>query len=125
MWMIPAASSAGVTSGFGKRSRFSVILPTLIACFGQYCTQLRQPMHSVPKTGLPSVRTMFFRGQSISQVPQPRQSEGPLPGSRPRSPLREKKLREIEARKYDAAQFVYELKTMVWQLVNEVRSTTN
>ena len=37
----------------------------------------------------------------------------------------EKKLREIEARKYDAAQFVYELKTMVWQLVNEVRSTTN
>ena len=34
----------------------------------------------------------------------------------------EKKLREIEAHKYDAAQFVYELKTMVWQLVNEVRN---
>ncbi len=33
----------------------------------------------------------------------------------------EKKLREIEAHKYDAAQFVYELKTMVWQLVNEVK----
>ena len=37
----------------------------------------------------------------------------------------EKKLREIEAHKYDAAQFIYELKMMVWQLVNEVRSTTN
>ena len=37
----------------------------------------------------------------------------------------EKKLREIEAHKYDAAQFVYELKTMVWQLVNEVKSTSN
>ena len=37
----------------------------------------------------------------------------------------EKKLREIEGHKYDAAQFVYELKMMVWQLVNEVRSTTN
>ena len=35
--------------------------------------------------------------------------------------LWEKKLREIEAHRYDAAQFVYELKTMVWQLVNEVR----
>lgn len=34
----------------------------------------------------------------------------------------EKKLREIEAHKYDAAQFVYELKTMVWQLVQEVKS---
>ena len=34
----------------------------------------------------------------------------------------EKKLREIEAHKYDAAQFVYELKMMVWQLVNEVRA---
>jgi DNA topoisomerase-3 len=34
----------------------------------------------------------------------------------------EKKLREIEAHKYDAVQFVYELKTMVWQLVNEVKS---
>ena len=33
----------------------------------------------------------------------------------------EKKLREIEAHKYDAAQFIYELKTMVWQLVNEVK----
>ncbi|MBR6992077.1 MAG: DNA topoisomerase 3 [Bacteroidales bacterium] len=37
----------------------------------------------------------------------------------------EKKLREIDARKYDASQFVYELKTMVWQLVNEVRNATN
>ena len=37
----------------------------------------------------------------------------------------EKKLCEIEAHKYDAAQFIYELKMMVWQLVNEVRSTTN
>ena len=36
--------------------------------------------------------------------------------------LWEKKLREIESHKYDAAQFVYELKTMVWQLVNEVRT---
>ena len=36
--------------------------------------------------------------------------------------LWEKKLREIEAHRYDAAQFVYELKTMVWQLVNEVRT---
>ena len=36
--------------------------------------------------------------------------------------LWEKKLREIEAHKYDAAQFVYELKTMVWQLVNEVKT---
>ena len=34
----------------------------------------------------------------------------------------EKKLREIEAHKYDASQFVYELKMMVWQLVNEVRN---
>ena len=36
--------------------------------------------------------------------------------------LWEKKLREIEAHRYDAAQFIYELKTMVWQLVNEVRT---
>ena len=36
--------------------------------------------------------------------------------------LWEKKLREIESHKYDAAQFVYELKSMVWQLVNEVRT---
>ena len=36
--------------------------------------------------------------------------------------LWEKKLREIEAHRYDAAQFSYELKTMVWQLVNEVRT---
>ena len=34
----------------------------------------------------------------------------------------EKKLREIEAHKYDASQFIYELKMMVWQLVNEVRT---
>ena len=34
----------------------------------------------------------------------------------------EKKLREIEAHKYDAAQFIYELKMMVWQLVNEVKT---
>lgn len=33
----------------------------------------------------------------------------------------EKKLRQIEAKQYDAAQFVYELKMMVWQLVQEVK----
>ena len=42
--MISFVSSAGVTRGFGKRSRFSVILPMLSACFGQNWTQLRQPM---------------------------------------------------------------------------------
>lgn len=36
----------------------------------------------------------------------------------------EKKLREIEAHNYDAAQFIQELKTMVLQLVQEVRNTS-
>ena len=35
----------------------------------------------------------------------------------------EKKLREIEAHKYDARQFIQELKQMVWQIVQEVKST--
>lgn len=35
----------------------------------------------------------------------------------------EKRLREIEAHKYDAHQFIYELKQMVWQLVQQVKST--
>ncbi|MBO4599293.1 MAG: DNA topoisomerase 3 [Bacteroidales bacterium] len=35
----------------------------------------------------------------------------------------EKKLREIEAHNYDAAQFIYELKMMVWQLVQEVKAS--
>lgn len=34
----------------------------------------------------------------------------------------EKKLREIEGRKYDAQQFIYELKQMVWQLVQQVKA---
>jgi DNA topoisomerase-3 len=34
----------------------------------------------------------------------------------------EKKLREIEAHKYDAQQFIAELKQMVWQLVQQVKS---
>jgi DNA topoisomerase IA len=34
----------------------------------------------------------------------------------------EKKLREIEAHKYDAQQFIAELKQMVWQLVLQVKS---
>ncbi len=34
----------------------------------------------------------------------------------------EKKLREIEAHKYDAQQFVTELKQMVWQLVQQVKA---
>ena len=33
----------------------------------------------------------------------------------------EKKLREIEAHKYDARQFIQELKQMVWQIVQEVK----
>lgn len=33
----------------------------------------------------------------------------------------EKKLREIEAKKFDAHQFIYELKQMVWQLVQQVK----
>ena len=36
----------------------------------------------------------------------------------------EKKLREIEAHKYDAQQFIYELKQMVWQLVQQVKADT-
>ena len=35
----------------------------------------------------------------------------------------EKKLREIEAHKYDARQFIQELKQMVWQIVQEVKSS--
>ena len=38
--------------------------------------------------------TSMFCGQRLSHVPQPRQSEGLLPGSSPRRPLREKKLWE-------------------------------
>ncbi|MBQ2538519.1 MAG: hypothetical protein II555_00225, partial [Bacteroidales bacterium] len=34
----------------------------------------------------------------------------------------EKKLREIEAHKYDAQQFIAELKQMVWQLVLQVKA---
>ena len=34
----------------------------------------------------------------------------------------EKKLREIEAHKYDARQFIQELKQMVWQIVQEVKT---
>ncbi len=37
----------------------------------------------------------------------------------------EKKLREIEHHQYDAKQFVNELKQMVWQIVQEVRSDTS
>ena len=37
----------------------------------------------------------------------------------------EKKLREIEAHQYDARQFIYELKQMVWQIVQEVRFDTS
>lgn len=37
----------------------------------------------------------------------------------------EKKLREIEAHQYDARQFIYELKQMVWQIVQEVRYDTS
>ena len=37
----------------------------------------------------------------------------------------EKKLREIEAHKYDARQFIFELKQMVWQIVQEVKSDTS
>lgn len=36
----------------------------------------------------------------------------------------EKKLREIEAHKYNSQQFIYELKQMVWQLVQQVRYGT-
>ena len=35
----------------------------------------------------------------------------------------EKKLREIEAHKYDARQFIQELKQMVWQIVQEVKKS--
>lgn len=35
----------------------------------------------------------------------------------------EKRLREIEAHKYNAHQFIYELKQMVWQLVQQVKMT--
>ena len=34
----------------------------------------------------------------------------------------EKKLREIESHHYDARQFIAELKQMVWQIVQEVKS---
>ncbi len=34
----------------------------------------------------------------------------------------EKKLREIEQRRYDPKQFIYELKVMVWQIVQQVRA---
>ena len=34
----------------------------------------------------------------------------------------EKKLREIETHKYNAQQFIYELKMMVWQLVQQVKA---
>ena len=37
----------------------------------------------------------------------------------------EKKLREIESHKYDPLQFINELKQMVWQIVQEVKSDTS
>ena len=73
MWMTFSESSAALMFGFGKRSRFSVILPTLMAPFGQNWTQLRQPMQLVPKLGLPRAIWMLPRGQILTQVPQPMQ----------------------------------------------------
>ena len=37
-----------------------------IACFGQYCRQLRQPMQFVPMLARPLTMLMFPRGQSQS-----------------------------------------------------------
>ena len=74
MWMIFCVRSEALTVGSGKRSRFSVTLPMLMADFGQYCTQLRQPMQFGPKTGLPPRSWMLLRGQTFSQVPQPTQA---------------------------------------------------
>lgn len=44
-----------------------------IACFGQYCRQLRQPIQFVPMLALPLTMLIFPRGQSLAHWPQPTQ----------------------------------------------------